>query len=410
MKKKMYTLAVVSLASLALLLTACGNSDTAASKTKASASEDSDKSSPDKAKSMTLYIGHTDQLKEVSRDCKATPDALIEALAAETGWDLTLAGPVTKEDDEGITYLTVAFAKGSAIYSQPPEKQKEDYHVSDAEEFIYMVLNSTAETLRQNLGIDYICFASPDGGNLNFENGGYAFYLCSEYPWEEEAVHTNNEPLPKDSIGRLLLSPSGETLMGCENLSIVIKRGNIKPGSGNITIYNEDGTVFSQYDVSDAEHVEAFDLSEDEKEYTGWKDGCGYYVWLDKSFEAGKSYTLSIDAGAFTADGLSTKEIPKGAWTLTCLDYGFGKSSEPVNTNTKLGDVITQEVILGNTVERVEIKAEDPDMGTAFAEPLTEDGTITLTPKTAGDFVVHYEFILKDGSSYDMPVIYEIIE
>lgn len=68
MKKKLYTLAVASLATLALLLTACGNSDAASSKTKITASDETDKPSQDEAKSAVLYIGLTDQLKEVSCD------------------------------------------------------------------------------------------------------------------------------------------------------------------------------------------------------------------------------------------------------------------------------------------------------------------------------------------------------
>lgn len=406
MKKKMYTLAVASLATLALLLTACGNSDAASSKTKTAASDETDKPLQDEAKSAVLYIGLTDHLKEVPCDCEATPDALIAALAKETGWDLTLERSVIQE--EGSSMLAVAFAEDSAIYSQLPEKQKEDYRVDDTEDFIYTVLNSTAETLKQNLGMKNIIFCSPDGENLDFENDGYAFYLYTGYPWDEETVRANNEPLSEDSIGQILKDPTGETLSGWYNLTLIFKRDNVEPASGKITIYNEDGTVFSQYDATDAEHVEAFDLFEDQTEYTGWKNGTGYYIWLDKPAEAGKNYSISIDGGAFTADGLSTKEMPKEDWVITCSDYGFGESSAPGNTEIKLGEVVTQEVILGNNVERVEITVEDPEMGTISAEQLTEDGTITLTPNKAGYFMVDYEFILKDESSYLVTMNYEI--
>lgn len=150
---------------LTLLLTACGNSDAASTKTKETTSKVPDQSSSEKTESMTLYIGLTDHLKEVPCTCEATPDALIAALAKETGWDLTLAKPVTQY--ESIAGPTVAFAGDSAIYTAPPENQKDDYHVSNAEDFIYTVLSSTAETLKQNLNAEYVAFSAPDDGGWN---------------------------------------------------------------------------------------------------------------------------------------------------------------------------------------------------------------------------------------------------
>lgn len=407
MKKKLYTVAAASITALALLLTACGNSNAASTKTKETTSKAAGKSSSEKTESMILYIGLTDQLKEVPCDCEATPDALIAALAEETGWDLTLAKPVTH--DEGTTGLAVAFAGDSAIYTAPPEKQKEDYHVYDAEDYIYTVLSSTAETLKQNLNAEYVAFTSPDDGNLDFENGGYHFYLSSRVDWNEEAVRTNNEPLPEDSIGQTSLDPIGETPLGWHNLTIMFKREGVKPASGKITIYNEDGTVFSQCEVSDTERVAAFDLSETEIETTGRKNSSNYYVYFDEQIEAGKTYYVAVDAGAFATDSMTTKEIPKEDWTFTCADYGMGKSSAPGNTKVKLGEDITQELLLGSDVDHIEIKVEDAEMGTASNEQMTKDGTVTFKPAKTGQFVIIYRFVFKDERKFEMSNSYDII-
>lgn len=349
---------------------------------------------------MTLYIGHSGQLKEVPCHCEATPEALIAALAEETGWNLTLAGPVTLDNNPAM--LTVSFAEDSAIYAAPPQQQKEDYHVYDAEDLIYSVLNSTAETLVQNLNAEYVAFTSPGGGSLDFENGGYAFYLSNQNIWDEEMVRSRNEPLSDDSIGQMHMYPSGETIMGCRNLDLMFKRGGVHPTSGKITICDEEGTVFFQCDVSDTECVEEYDLPEADVEYFGWKNSSNFYIWLDKPLEGGKNYSISIDAGAFAADGLSSKEVSKGDWSIICLDFGLGANSHAGSSHVKLGESITQEILLGSQAQRVEIILENPEMGTVSAEQLTEDGTITFTPQKTGDFVVIYHFVLKDERSYEV--------
>ena len=76
---------------------------------------------------------------------EVTLDNVIAALAAETGWNLDLAKPVSVDED-GIA--TVAFAADSGVYGQPPEEQKDVYHVYDVEDWIYTVFNSVAESSR----------------------------------------------------------------------------------------------------------------------------------------------------------------------------------------------------------------------------------------------------------------------
>lgn len=161
---------------LAAALTACGQQ---ASWTPSSSIIQSSASEPDPASAPVssseikskitagpiLYIGLSNSLKEVPYDGEQTADALIAALEDETGWNLGLAAPVSKGPTKNS--LSVAFATDSAIYSA--SQNDGNYQVPDAKDFIYMVLNSTSETLLQNLSVDNVYFTAPNGGDLDFE-------------------------------------------------------------------------------------------------------------------------------------------------------------------------------------------------------------------------------------------------
>lgn len=58
---------------------------------------------------------------------EVTPENLIAAMGELTGWDLTLS-----EDDPVTTGkggMTVSFAPESAIFTGPPEEQKDEFHM-----------------------------------------------------------------------------------------------------------------------------------------------------------------------------------------------------------------------------------------------------------------------------------------
>ena len=95
---------------------------------------------------VSLYIGTEDNFKtyEVEISGEVTPDALIAAMGELTGWDLSLADTVTT----GKGGMTVCFASASALFTGPPEPQKEEFQVYDAEDFSFMILDSIQKTLR----------------------------------------------------------------------------------------------------------------------------------------------------------------------------------------------------------------------------------------------------------------------
>ena len=97
----------------------------------------------------TLYIGMAGQytMHPYAYEGEATPDQLIAAIAELTGWDLRLDGPIL-QDSGGIM---VTFAADCALFTGPPEPQKEDFFVYSPEELCTTILDSVCHTLQWNI-------------------------------------------------------------------------------------------------------------------------------------------------------------------------------------------------------------------------------------------------------------------
>ena len=95
-----------------------------------------------------LYIGMAGQYGAYPfyYEGELMPDQLIAAIGDLTGWDLRLDGPVLR-DSSGIT---VTFAADCALFTGPPESQKEDFFVRDARELCAVALDSVCRTLQWN--------------------------------------------------------------------------------------------------------------------------------------------------------------------------------------------------------------------------------------------------------------------
>ena len=129
-------------------------------------------------KEAALYIGRAGQFgtHPFSYQGELTPDQLIAAIGDLTGWDLRLDGPVLR-DRRGIT---VTFAADCALFTGPPEPQKEDFFVYDAEELCAIALDSVCRTLQWNAVNPKLedpkavpVYFRTAGGDLALENIGF---------------------------------------------------------------------------------------------------------------------------------------------------------------------------------------------------------------------------------------------
>lgn len=97
--------------------------------------------------SAVLYIGtKAGGFREypLEHEGVLTPEELIQGIGDLTGWDLTLAEPVT----DGKGGMSVCLAGSSALFQGPPEPQKDEFHVYSAEELAETILDSIQKTLQ----------------------------------------------------------------------------------------------------------------------------------------------------------------------------------------------------------------------------------------------------------------------
>lgn len=141
--KKLLTITAVAMA-LALALTGCGNSGAKSNSSQAELT------------SATVYIGIDNIYKgfPLQFSGEPTPETLLSAITAYTGWNLDLSDEITSGKDG----MTVSFADTSALVAGPPDPQVEEFFVYDNAQLIQAVLGSVKRTLQYN-------FVDPEKGD-----------------------------------------------------------------------------------------------------------------------------------------------------------------------------------------------------------------------------------------------------
>lgn len=102
---------------------------------------------PAGGQSATLYIGTvTDGFTEypMTYEGELTPELLIQGIEDLTGWNLTLAEEVTT----GKGGMSVCLAEESALFTGPPDPQKEEFHMYDVGQLAQTILDSIQKTLQ----------------------------------------------------------------------------------------------------------------------------------------------------------------------------------------------------------------------------------------------------------------------
>lgn len=293
---------------LALSFAACGDGDSAGSagsawsgQSSSSQSSTSNSESSDRA-GLTLRVGmdgkFTDYPWEYTGELNdagvVPPEETIAALGELTGWDLSLADEVT----DGKGGMTVTFAKSCAIFTGPPEQQKEAFHMYSADQLAATVLDSIRQTLDTNYGgtegLD-VYFCGPDGGDLVLENLGVTISSTQPYtafPSLEEtggAVQSAPEEKAKaeDNAGESDYQPPAPEL-GSISHSIYIGR---------------QSNYFDTYDLvydgplTDAGVIPPKELIGEIAALTGWDLSLGDQVYDGKG---GMTVTFGADCVLFT--------------------------------------------------------------------------------------------------------------
>lgn len=112
------------------------------------AEEPADPTTPEAGQVAMVYIGtKSNGFTEypIVYDGELTPEKLIQGIADLTSWDLTLAEPVIS----GKGGMSVCLSGESALFTGPPDPQREEFHMYDVGQLAETILDSIQKTLQE---------------------------------------------------------------------------------------------------------------------------------------------------------------------------------------------------------------------------------------------------------------------
>ena len=165
---------------LTMLLTACGKNVSSELEIEIDDAKAQDEVEYNEIQNQSvIYIGMNGEFSEypVTHDLKNFNDtektelyveSLIDEMSILTGWDLDCDISVYKT-------VGVAFVDGGTLFTEPPEVQKEEFHMFSAEQMVQTILDSVKKTIQMNLGAENadlieVYFSSESIDELIFPN------------------------------------------------------------------------------------------------------------------------------------------------------------------------------------------------------------------------------------------------
>lgn len=137
----------------------------------------------------TLYIGtKAGGFAEypMTYEGELTPELLIQGIADLTGWDLTLAESVTS----GKGGMGVCLSGESALFTGPPDPQKDEFHMYDGEQLAETILDSIQKTLQKGFVLEPgdpdtldIWYYTEGNQPLELPNLGLSWPVDQPYQW-----------------------------------------------------------------------------------------------------------------------------------------------------------------------------------------------------------------------------------
>ena len=149
---------------------------------------------PEGGQTATLYIGtKAGGFTEYPMACEGelTPETLIQGIADLTGWDLTLAEPVIS----GKGGMSVCLSNASALFTGPPDPQKEEFHMYDAEQLAETILDSIQKTLQKGFVLEPgdpdtldIWYYTEGEQPLELPDLGMSWSMDQPYQWADAVI------------------------------------------------------------------------------------------------------------------------------------------------------------------------------------------------------------------------------
>lgn len=117
------------------------------------ADESTDPTPAQDEQTATLYIGTKARgfiEYPMTFEGELTPELLVQGIADLTGWNLTLAEPVIS----GKGGMSVCLSNESALFTGPPDPQKEEFFMFGLEDLAETLLDSIQKTLQEGFTLE----------------------------------------------------------------------------------------------------------------------------------------------------------------------------------------------------------------------------------------------------------------
>jgi len=182
---------------------------------------------------------------------------------------------------------------------------------------------------------------------------------------------------------------------GSNSIQIITNSPTTETVLGNITIYNEDGTVFQDYDIRTTEDV-YFQNDTDNL--------CSYLICLtSESFQAGRSYYVTMGDEVLYVDDIQgyVPEVKKGDWVFHIANYGIEGNINDILTTYLAGDTISIPVAIADECVDAFLVISDETVASAEVRRLDADGSFELEALKAGTFQATITFLDQAGEYLD---------
>ncbi len=157
-------------------------------------------------------------------------------------------------------------------------------------------------------------------------------------------------------------------------LKFEVNAGNVVPVSGKVTVYDESMNQVASVDLTDTSKVYTTATSPEDLLNNMWEngeDGTTFFIELGYAFERNRTYTVSVEGTAATADNMDvTADISTSTQIMTG-DFGVSVNAGSI-TGLKAGSTVTGKLVY------------DPETIT-YAEIVSSDGSQVAIDKTTFD-------------------------
>lgn len=182
---------------------------------------------------------------------------------------------------------------------------------------------------------------------------------------------------------------------GSNSIQIITNSPTTETVLGNVTIYNEDDTVFQDYDIRTTEDVYY------QNDTTNLRS---YLICLtSQSFQAGHSYYVTMGDEVLYVDDIQgyVGEIKKGDWVFHIANYGIEGNINDIPSTYLVGDKISIPVMIADECDNAFLVISDETVASAEIRRLDADGNFEMEALKAGTFQATVEFLDRDGTYLD---------